>query len=300
MKYILITGEHGYIGTALKAWLKQWPQQYVVHMLGVRTADWKAHDFSVYHTVIHAAAIVHKKEAKTRGEYESVNCGLSVQVYKQCQAAGVKQFIFISTAGVYAERDRIGRRIVIGPESPIGPYTEYGRSKWMAECALNERYAKQNTTKLAIVRPPLVYGAGCPGNYGKLSAFARFTPFIPDIDNQRSMIHIDNLSAFFQYLIDREKEGVFLPQNAEFVSVTDMMMQIGRAHGKRIYRIRCFNPLIKCLGRWIHAINLIYGSNVYDRDSSEPDQYCVIGFEESILKTECAEKRRRKKQWIFW
>ncbi|WP_416389427.1 NAD-dependent epimerase/dehydratase family protein [Otoolea muris] len=57
---------------------------------------------------------------------------------------GVKQFIFISTAGVYAERDRIGRRIVIGPESPIGPYTEYGRSKWMAECALNERYAKQN------------------------------------------------------------------------------------------------------------------------------------------------------------
>jgi nucleoside-diphosphate-sugar epimerase len=57
----------------------------------------------------------------------------------------------------------------------------------------------------------MVYGKGCRGNYPKLAKLAVKTPIFPDVDNKRSMIHIDNLCEFVRLLIDDYRGGLFFP-----------------------------------------------------------------------------------------
>ena len=45
----------------------------------------------------------------------------------------------------------------------MNPTTNYGISKKFAEQALQELIS--DSFKVAIVRPPMIYGAHCPGNF---------------------------------------------------------------------------------------------------------------------------------------
>jgi nucleoside-diphosphate-sugar epimerase len=55
MKRILIAGTNSYIGTSLKKWLGNYPNQYLVDSIGLRSDSWKENDFSVYDVVFHVA-----------------------------------------------------------------------------------------------------------------------------------------------------------------------------------------------------------------------------------------------------
>lgn len=297
MNRILITGKKGYIGTSLKKWLERQREAYSVDMLDMRNDDWIDHDFSNYDSVVHAAAVVHKDEKKYFSLYEQVNHELTVELYKKCQDALVPYFVFLSTAGVYKERDSLFRDVIINENSPLEPYTEYGRTKYRAELDIQELYKKTHRTKIAIVRPPFVYGPDCKGNYVRLSKFAKKAILIPDIENRRSMIYIDNLCEFLKCLIEERRKGIFLPQNQEYVCVTDMMEKIARVHGKRVYKTKIFNPLIKILSRKLDVFNKIYGNNIYELRLSgflEIGNYCKVSYEESIRKTECNLKGKSR------
>ena len=62
MKRILITGEHGYIGNAIRSYLSRWEDCYRVDMVSLRDDGWKAGSFQGCDVVIHAAGIVHQKK----------------------------------------------------------------------------------------------------------------------------------------------------------------------------------------------------------------------------------------------
>ena len=68
---------------------------------------------------------------------------------------------------------------------------------------------------MAVVRPPMVYGSGCKGNYQTLRKFALSTPIFPKYKNERSMIYVGNLAEFIKLVVDNDADGLFLPQNAE-------------------------------------------------------------------------------------
>lgn len=296
MKRVLITGENGYIGTFLKHWLEEQTNEYEVEMIGVRDAKWRNKDFKRYHTIVHAAAIVHKKEnVIEKGLYEQINHHLAVDLYKKCEEDQVKQFILISTAGVYEEKDSMIRSVVIGHNSKIKPYTEYGKSKLRAETDIRKLYEINGITKVAVVRPPLVYGPGCPGNYSKLAKLASNLLVIPDIKNQRSMIYIENLCEFFRFLIDGEMDGIFLPQNSEYVCTTELMCKIAEAHRRHPLKTKLFNPVIRLLSRRITDLNKIYGSNVYEWECSNiGNNYCLVPFEESVIRTEMDKQAKKR------
>ena len=168
-KRILITGAHSYVGTSFEKWLSQWPDKYHVDTIDMIDGAWREKSFEGYDVVFHVAGIAHRKETKENAhEYYEINRDLAVATAKKAKQDGVSQFIFMSTMGVYGMLTG-----VITKETVPNPKTHYGKSKLQAEEQIQE--LSDGSFKVVILRPPMIYGKNCTGNYAKLSAFAKDT-----------------------------------------------------------------------------------------------------------------------------
>jgi len=279
MKKILITGKNSYIGTSLENWLMREPDKYKVDTVDMKDGSWKEKDFSIYDVVFHVAGIAHIKETTDNQDlYYKVNRDLAYETAQKAKQDGVEQFIFLSSMSVYGAENG-----VIDIHTPLKPNSAYGKSKIEAENLINK--LQDDSFTVATLRPPMVYGKGCRGNYPRLAGLALKTPVFPKIDNKRSMIYIDNLLEFVKQLIDNRSGGLFFPQNAEYVNTSEMVRLIAEAHGKKIVMTKLFNPLLRLLN--VSTVNKVFGDLVYDISMSEYESdYRVCGFRESIEKTE--------------
>ena len=276
---VLITGEGSYIGQALASALAQFPHQYHTETLDMRTPAWKDHDFSNTEVVFHVAGIAHIKETSAnRDLYTAINRDLAIETAQRAKQAGVKHFIFLSSMSVYGLET--GH---INASTPLNPLGAYGQSKAEAEVGIQQ--LQDTSFTVSTLRPPMVYGKGCKGNYPRLVRLALKSPVFPDVRNQRSMIYIENLMAFVKGLIDHRQGGVFFPQNAEFVSTGAMVREIAKAHNKHLFMPRCFNPILR--GLPINVIQKAFGDLTYDHALSQVDwEYHVCDFAESIRRSE--------------
>lgn len=276
MKSILITGINSYIGTSLKTYLSKTDDDYKVNMISLRDNAWKENDFSNYDVLCHVVGVAHIIETRANKElYFKINRDLAYEVARKAKADGVKQFLFLSTMSVYGIETG-----TINNDTPLQPKSAYGKSKLEAENLI--KTLRDDSFVVTIVRPPMVYGRGCTGNYQKLSSFALKMPLFPNIDNYRSMIYIDNLSDFIKQLIDNQREGLFLPQNAEYVNTSKMVKEIAKVHQKKLVTTKLFNPLIKILK--IGIVNKVFGNLIYD--SAVANNIEKVTFEDSIKMTE--------------
>ncbi|MGM8213832.1 NAD-dependent epimerase/dehydratase family protein [Virgibacillus sp. W0430] len=286
MKRILITGSNSYIGTSFKKWVSQYPDEYSVDFISVRNDYWKRKSFSKYDVIFHTAAIVHVKEKDT-DKYFKINRDLTVELAEKAKREGVKQFIFLSTMGVYGTD--IG--YITKDTQPI-PKTPYARSKYEAEQFLLGINSKD--FNVSILRPPIVYGKDCPGNYTRLANMAIKLPFFPNIENERSMIYIDNLSEFIRILIDNSQGGIYFPQNKDYVNTTNLVMLIAKAHGREVRTLKGLNWMILIGLRLSKTLRKVFGSYVYDKEMSiisiyeKSFDYETISFEENVRKTEAS------------
>lgn len=286
MKKILVTGKDSYIGTAFENWAKQWPDNYSVDSLDVRTEEWKKHDFSKYEVIVHVAAIVHVKE-KDQSLYNKVNRDLAFEIASNAKKMGVSQFIFMSTMGVYGLE--AGR---ICTSTNPNPATPYAKSKYEAELKISSLISSE--FQVCILRPPLVYGKGCKGNYRTLSKFSKMIFSLPSYDNYRSMLYIDNLSNFLLHAIDLNLAGVLFPQNEKYVSVPKLISLIREINDKKTYRLFFLNG-IKILIPLSKTLAKIFGSLTYDESMHGSPanmaakfsvKYDIVDLEDSILQTE--------------
>ncbi|MFL2116456.1 NAD-dependent epimerase/dehydratase family protein [Marinilactibacillus psychrotolerans] len=279
MKRVLITGKNSYIGTSLENWLMREPDKYKVDTVDMKDGSWKEKDFSSFDVVFHVAGIAHIKETSDNQDlYYKVNRDLAYETAQKAKQDGVEQFIFLSSMSVYGIENG-----VIDKDTPLKPNSAYGKSKIEAEELINE--LQEDSFTVATLRPPMVYGKGCRGNYPRLVGLALKTPIFPKVDNKRSMIYIDNLSEFVKQLVDNRSGGLFFPQNAEYVNTSEMVRLIAEAHGKKIVMTKLFNPLLRLLN--ISTVNKVFGDLVYDMSMSDyVSDYRVCGFGESIDKTE--------------
>ena len=131
---------------------------------------------------------------------------------------------------------------------------------------------------MAVLRLPFVYGRDSKGNYPFLVKIAERTPVFPDIKNERSMLYIENLAEFIRKMIDSGRGGLFFPQNGEYVTTAQMVKQIGRAKGKKIYLWSILNPLVWLASRMPGKIgrltNKAFGSLTVDQALSGQQEYC--------------------------
>ena len=279
MKNILITGKNSYIGTSFENWLMREPDKYKVDTVDMKDGSWKENDFRQYDVVFHVAGIAHIKETSDNQDlYYKVNRDLAYETAQKAKEDGVEQFIFLSSMSVYGIENG-----VIDKGTPLKPNTAYGKSKIEAEGLINE--LQDDSFTVATLRPPMVYGKGCRGNYPRLAGLAPKTPIFPKVDNKRSMIYIDNLSEFVKQLVVNRSGGLFFPQNAEYVNTSEMVRLIAEEHGKGMVMTKLFNPLLRLLN--LSTVNKVFGDLVYDMSMSNYEiDYRVCGFRESINKTE--------------
>ncbi|WP_226036161.1 NAD-dependent epimerase/dehydratase family protein [Aquibacillus saliphilus] len=284
MKKILITGSNSYIGNSLKSWLEKYPDDYSMDAISVRDNSWKKKDFSKYDVVFHVAGIAHvSSDPKMEDMYYQVNRDLTIETARKAKSDGVKQFIFMSSIIVYGDSSSDKR--VIDRNTEPKPSNFYGNSKLEAELGINP--LENNNFNVVIVRPPMIYGKGSKGNYPKLAKAAQKLPVFPNIDNQRSMLHIDNLCEFIRLMMENDESGLFFPQNSEYVKTSEMVKMIAEAHGKKIRLTRVFNPILKPIIGKIGIINKVFGNLVYDTGVSDyKENYRVKGMKETIIATE--------------
>ena len=133
----------------------------------------------------HVAGSAHSDNGKISDEraklYYAVNTDLTVACAQKAKAAGVKQFIFMSSAIVYGDSAPIGKPKVITPDTPVNPANCYGDSKVQAENGL--RPLDCDSFKVVILRPPMIFGKNSKGNYPLLSKLAQKLPVFPKVKN---------------------------------------------------------------------------------------------------------------------
>lgn len=164
-------------------------------------------------TVFHLAARTHMPDASPQA-YERINVGVTKQLAKAAVSAGVKHFVFVSSVKAIGEQTK---RTPFSPDTPEQPEDAYGRTKLQAEQSL-QMLAEGEELQISIVRPPLIYGPGAPGNLARLiRVVQRGIPLpLATISNRRSMLSRDNLVDLLVQLTERPVNRVLLPADAHF------------------------------------------------------------------------------------
>ncbi len=273
MKKILITGANSYIGTSFENFIKErFSAEYSVDTVDMIDGSWREKDFSEYDAVFHVAGIAHQKETKENAEsYYKVNRDLAEETAKKAKAEGVSQFVFLSSMSVYGKDTG-----VITKETVPTPVSNYGKSKLEAEeriCAL-----RSEGFKVAVLRPPMVYGEGCKGNYQVIVKIVKKLPFFPNVNNKRSMINVDNLSSFVEMAVREELDGLYFPQNKDYVSTKNLAKNIAAAMNKKIYMSFLCGLAVYIFRPFVKKLKKAFGSLTYVGTEEFDFSYCITEF----------------------
>lgn len=267
---ILLTGANSYIGTSVENYLAQWPDEYHVDTVDMIDGSWREISFAGYDSVFHVAGIAHiitkKLDDQARERYWKVNALLPVEVANKAKTENVGQFIFLSSMSVYGEHGSIKHPVVITRETKPAPKDIYGESKLKAEEGILP--LDDEGFHVCVLRPPMIYGPGCKGNYQLLEKAALKLPVFPKIQNERSMLFIDNLCAYVKAVIKGSLSGIHFPQNPEYTCTSEMVQQIAQVHGRNIRMTKVFNTLLRLLSGKVKVVDKVFGGLVYDKDMS--------------------------------
>lgn len=259
MARVLVTGANGFAGAAIcrhllgQGWtlrgsvrsgaaaVPEGVEKVVVGEID-ETTDWSAALAGV-DAVVHCAARVHvlqETAADPLAAFRRVNVGSSRALAAQAAAAGVRHFVFLSSIGAAAaERD----------PTQANPYQ---LSKLEAEAAL--RQAAGGAMVLVMLRPPLIYGPGAPGNFRRLARLVAAGRPLPlaAIDNRRSLLFVGNLAGAVEAALGCEAspERPLALCDGEDLSTPELARRIGRACGRPA---RLF-PLPLLLLKWAGSL----------------------------------------------
>lgn len=279
-KKVLITGAGSYIGQSFLDYAKKYyPENFEIDELDMLGDSWRECDFSNYDIVYHVAGIAHADvgnvSEETKEKYYAVNTDLTVEVAQKAKTEKVKEFIFMSSMIVYGESAPYGKKKVIDEHTVPAPANFYGDSKLQADVAVRE--LADDSFKVIVLRPPMIYGRGSKGNYPVLAKLAKKLPVFPNVDNERSMLYIENLCEFLcQVMLVREikqNATVLIPQNAEWTNTSVMVEEIAKVSGKKIAIMNALKPAVAMAGKLPGKIggmtNKAFGNSCYTHEMSE-------------------------------
>lgn len=242
---ILVTGATGFVGTGLvKRIHKKYEVRAVfrgkvnfpkciepINIAQINSCtDWSDSLVGVQ-CVIHLAGLAHNRSDSLE-QFRNINTRGTLKLAEDAYAAGVKRFIFISSIGVNGVSNNDSFKVNDFPN----PTEDYAISKHEAEAGL-KNIAKNTGMEVVIIRPPLVYGRGAPGNFGTLLKIAEKNLPLPlsSINNQRSFVAIDNLVDFIVTCIDHPGAAnqTFLVSDDEDISTSNLLEKLILAAGKK-------------------------------------------------------------------
>lgn len=283
MKKILITGAGSYVGESVRKYLLSTSFDFQIDAVDTIGDNWKKADYSQYDVVYHVAGIAHvNADPKMEALYYKVNRDLTIEVAKHAKAAGVKQFIFMSSQIVFHESQSL-KTEVLTASTKENPNGFYGDSKLQAEFGIKP--LEDENFKVCILRPCMIYGPNAKGNFPRLAKLACKTPIFPCWHNKRSMLYIDNLAEFVKQAVLRELSGTYYPQNRELADTVEIIRFFAKAAGHRIWITRLLNPFVWLGSFVLQPINKMFATYYYDPKMSKMDfDYQLVSFEESLKR----------------
>lgn len=270
VRKVLVTGANGFVGRPLcEEMLRQgWGVKAAVRLpnqlpvvaevvtiknIGCGT-DWKDALRGV-DVVIHLAARVHVMHENARNpleEFHKVNVAGSGHLARSAAASGVKRLVYVSSIGVNGLSTTMCRPF--SEADAPAPHNAYALSKWEAEQALH-RVAQETGLEVVIVRPPLVYGSGAPGNFAQMMRVLQKVIPLPlaSVRNLRSLIYVGNLvDALILCATHPAAAGqTYLVNDGEDVATPDLLRCLGEAMGRPARLFPCPPALLKFAGRLI-------------------------------------------------
>ena len=245
VRRVLVTGASGFIGKSLCAELKRRCIDFIPIIRSKKKASGAAMVGNIdaatkwlrllqdVGSVIHLAARVHvirDSSSDPLAEFRSVNTEGTLNLARQAAEVGVRRFIFLSTIGVNGNSTLHGK--AFAPNDAPSPHDPYSMSKYEAEIGLHS-IAQSTGMELVIIRPPLVYGANAPGNFGKLTRLVAKSFPLPlgSINNLRSFVGIDNLVDFIVTSLEHPAAAneTFMVSDGEDLSTPDLIRRMARA-----------------------------------------------------------------------
>ena len=294
MKKVLITGANSYIGVSFEKYVHEhYPEELSTETVDMIDGSWRQKDFSAYDIVYHVAGLAHADvgnvSEEVKAKYYEVNTDLAIETCKKAKADGVKQFVFMSSAIVYGDSAPYGKSKRITKDTEPSPANFYGDSKWQADQGV--RKLADGNFLVTVLRPPMIYGKGSKGNYPTLAKMAKKLLIFPDVQNERSMLYIENLCEFLCQVMIRGKGGVFWPQNAEYTRTSEMVKRIAEVVGHTIHVSSAWNWGVSIAamipGKTRGLANKAFGNMSYDQSMSRCEfDYQVVSLNESIRRTE--------------
>ncbi len=274
---IIVTGKNSYIGTNVKKFFES--KGHLCKTVSLRNGL-DGIDFTGYDAVVHCVAAVHKKEKAHKDLYKKINTILAVDTAKKAKCAGVKHFIFLSSMSVYG--DKISK---ISKDTKPNPVSLYGKSKLDAEKKIFN-LADENFI-VTVLRPPMVYGKNCPGNYVKLRKIVKTFPLFPKSGNKKSIIYVKNLAVFIYSLAigkdDEKKSGIFLPMDSDYVSTDFIAETIAKSLNKKLIISKFMGTVIKIFKN-VKILKKAFGDLYYDESCATKINF--IKFTDAVFEIE--------------
>jgi UDP-glucose 4-epimerase len=262
MTTILVTGSTGFIGKRLMEYNKD---RYRLVPLLLRQQQPAELDLQGIDAVIHLAGKAHQMQAIDDKIYFDINFELTKQLANRSKQQGVPHFIYISSSKVYGD----DIQNVLNEQSPCHPTDAYGASKLQAEQYLQS--LQTESFKVAIVRPPLVYGPHVKGNVIRLLQLAakNFPLPLGSTQNARSMVFIDNLVELINTIIEQQADGVFVAGDRQPVATDELIRQMRKSlgNGNSLFSIPGFiRTIIKKVKPALYI--RLFGSFVVDNSAT--------------------------------
>lgn len=282
MKKILITGAGSYVGESVRKYiLTTSPGEFEIDTVGTMNDEWKKTDFTKYDVVYHVAGIAHvNADPKMEPLYYKVNRDLTIEVAQTAKAAGVRQFIFMSSQIVFHESLSLKTEVLTN-DTKENPNGFYGDSKLQAEIGLHK--LETDDFNVCILRPCMIYGPNAKGNFPRLVRLATKVPVFPNWHNKRSMLYIDNLAEFVKQAVWRELRGTFYPQNREQAETVEIVRFFAKAAGHKVWITRLLNPFVWLGSFVLQPINKMFATYYYDPSMSKTDfDYQLVSFGDSL------------------
>jgi len=288
MKQILVTGAGGFIGRILSerlvstgwsvhgtllpsensASLTKGVTPVVIDPINGST-QWGA-ALATIDTVIHLAARVHvmKEDASDPlKEFREVNTDGTERLAREAAAAGVRRIIFMSTIGV---NGNISGEVAFSETDELSPHNPYSVSKYEAELRLRQ-LSSQTGMEVVVIRAPLVYGPGNPGNFlSLLRIVAKGIPLpLASIKNRRSLIYVGNLVDALVLCASHPAAAgkTYLVSDGDDVSTPELIRRTAAAFGIKSALFPFPPALMRLAGRItgkVSAVDRLLGSLAVD------------------------------------
>ncbi|BBL69934.1 NAD-dependent epimerase/dehydratase family protein [Methylogaea oryzae] len=203
--------------------------------------------------LIHLAARVHvmrETAADPLAEFRRVNTDGTERLARAAVRAGVRRFVYVSTAKVNGEATALGSPF--READPARPQDPYAISKWEAEQAL-WRVAAETGLEVVVVRPPLVYGPRVGGNFLRLLRWVRLGVPLPlaSVRNRRSLVYVGNLADALMACVDRPEAAgkTYLVSDDQVFSTPELLRALASAMGVGARLWPCPPALLALAGR---------------------------------------------------